>query len=208
MKFLDNSGVTTLWNKIKGAFLSLNGGTVNDTFEISGKKIVVSTKSYSFSNISPGVNIHANTVIDGNFTATGTIIFINNNKQMLRILENSITQNNTTFVGSVNFGSNDNIKISIESDGTGKLYRGTNNMYIGTDRDAGYLYLAGSVAGYDNINCSSLTEDGAIAWKLLENSEFELGNSATDGDFYIWYNGKRYTFDIASLVSQGILKEG
>lgn len=36
MKFLDTHGVTTLWNKIKSSFLSLNGGTINGDLTLSG----------------------------------------------------------------------------------------------------------------------------------------------------------------------------
>jgi len=35
MKFLDSGGVTTLWERIKGKFLSLDGGTMNDDAAIT-----------------------------------------------------------------------------------------------------------------------------------------------------------------------------
>lgn len=42
MKFLDQNGVLTLWNKIKSNFFSSNGGTITQKIDDSGSTISVS----------------------------------------------------------------------------------------------------------------------------------------------------------------------
>ena len=210
MKFLDKDGLSTLWTKIKNTFLSLSGGKVNDSFKLEGKKIVVSTKSYTLTDQSTCMNIHSNMFIDGNIQIHGNTMFRPNpnnvNHTSMSILKDNVfIYDAARFQSTVKFGTKSNIQISVDPDGTGKIYRGQNNLYIGTDFDEGYTYLAGSLAGYDNINYQSPTEDGAIAWKLIENGTLELGSTGTNGLFYIYINGKKYTFNATKLLQQGLL---
>ena len=210
MKFLDKDGLSTLWAKIKNTFLSLSGGKVNDSFKLEGKKIVVSTKNYTFTDQSTGINIHSNVFIDGLIQIYGSTVFRpdpnNTSHTSMMILKDHIgIYDSAIFQSTAEFGINSNIQISVDPDGTGKIYRGQNNLYIGTDFDEGFTYLAGSLAGYDNINYQSPTEDGAIGWKLLEDGVLELGNTGTDGLFYIYKGGKRYTFNATKLLQQGLL---
>lgn len=210
MKFLDKDGLSTLWTKIKNTFLSLSGGKVNDSFKLEGNKIVVSTKNYTITDQSTGINIHSNMIIDGLIRIYGNTMFRpdpnNVNHTSMSILKDNVyIYDAARFSSTVKFGTKSNIQISVDPDGTGKIYRGQNNLYIGTDFDQGYTYLAGSLAGYDNINYQSPTEDGAIAWQLLENGTLELGSTGTDGQFYIYSSGKKYTFNAMKLLQQGLL---
>lgn len=87
MKFLDGNGVTTLWNKIKSSFLSLNGGgiisggsieLVGDSGDYLNKVIIESTSagaSIEFQEGSSGGDI-ASTIFkqgaDAGFTINTT----------------------------------------------------------------------------------------------------------------------------------------
>lgn len=189
MKFLDDSGLTKLWNKIKDGFVKKDS---NNSISVNSIKGISDLRN--------------------NITFQDKLIrFRVGNQSAQKIELNTAKTPQTTIFHKLVIDSTGDIpnQVVIDTDSVlnmARIYRGTQNLYIGTDEDAGYTYIAGSLAGFDNINCSALEDEGAIAWKLLENSYFELGNSITDGNIYIWYNGKRYQLDISALISSGILK--
>ena len=210
-KFLTESGIKTLWTKIKAGFLSLNGGTVDDAFTVTGKKISFKTNTNTTSD-QQGVNVHgALYVWGGLLKTTGVVSHMKTTGSSNVLMSDSLVSvfNKFRVNGSIGVnvapGTHD---IEVKTDAQIPKVR-TNriipiddeNFIIGNDDNAGTIKVSTDMQGWDLDGFDS-------NWSINEGGNAKFSTLTLNGNLYVNVKSggttTKYTIDLAKALQLGL----
>lgn len=154
-KFLTESGIKTLWTKIKAGFLSLKGGTVSGDVKVVGQLTMGPVNGVPvFIANAPGVYIYRDTTTTGSVAIGGATI---DSKHKFSVKGNSLFTGNVT-CGDISCGTINSSRFGVDADG----WVQTDQINVGDGNNPGSIVVYDSSGNECVLNIDKAVELGVF----------------------------------------------
>ena len=224
-KILTESGIKKLWTKIKEGFLSLSGGTVNDTFSVVGNKISFKTATDSLSD-NVGVNVHGALYVNGLLRNNGNTVFMKADGKSAKatIMDNlfnvnvPLKANKNVGIGGASPSTTRNLTVKTDAE-IPTVYTNRirpiddENFIIGNDDNAGSIKVSTDMQGWDldGYEADSMSEPDSN-WSINTGGGATFATLTITNKLYVKVQSgsttTRYVFDFAKALQLGLFVKG
>lgn len=224
-KILTESGIKKLWSKIKEGFLSLKGGTVNDTFTVVGKKISFKTNTNAtLDNV--GVNVNGALYVNGLLRNNGNTVFMKADGKSVKatIMDNlfnvnvPLNANKNVGIGGASPSTTRNLTVKTDAE-IPTVYTNRirpiddENFIIGNDDNAGSIKVSTDMQGWDLDGYEADSMSGPDSnWSINTGGGATFATLTITNKLYVKAQSgsttTRYVFDFAKALQLGLFVKG